>query len=268
MKAVIVSIAKLEQNYIEEWVKYHLTLGFNHIYLYDNEDEPTYEKLLNRYLDYMTIIHFPKNNYDKAVQYYMLDHFVNNYMYTNNITHVAHIDIDEFVVLKKHKNINEFIKEYIKGFTVGIGMNWVFFGSSNLTEPTNEPVTQRFTKCSKIPDRHIKTIFAVKYFKYFKCCHSIQTNKNNIYTTYIKSTNGKNIPNAFNYNYDTSVIQLNHYKTKTLAEFKIIRTRGRADFKLNEQFNEDVENNFKNYDLNEIEDLTAKNFYLNYVIPK
>ena len=38
MKVVIVAIAKMEQDYIEEWVKYHLHLGFDQIFLYDNED--------------------------------------------------------------------------------------------------------------------------------------------------------------------------------------------------------------------------------------
>ena len=46
MYPVIVCIAKKEQDYIEEFVKYHLHLGFKHIYIYDNEDIPTYENML------------------------------------------------------------------------------------------------------------------------------------------------------------------------------------------------------------------------------
>ena len=38
MYPVIVCIAKKEHDYIEEFVKYHLELGFTSIYLYDNED--------------------------------------------------------------------------------------------------------------------------------------------------------------------------------------------------------------------------------------
>jgi hypothetical protein len=46
MFPVIVCIAKKESDYIEEFVKYHLAIGFKTIYIYDNEDVPTYEKLL------------------------------------------------------------------------------------------------------------------------------------------------------------------------------------------------------------------------------
>ena len=49
---VIVCIAKREHDYIEEFVKYHIGIGFKHIYLYDNEDVPTYESFLQNYKDF------------------------------------------------------------------------------------------------------------------------------------------------------------------------------------------------------------------------
>ena len=48
MFPVIVCIAKKEGDYIEEFIKYHLALGFKYIILYDNEDVPTYKQLLNK----------------------------------------------------------------------------------------------------------------------------------------------------------------------------------------------------------------------------
>jgi hypothetical protein len=101
MFPVIVCIAKKEHNYIEEFVKYHLALGFKYIYIYDNEDIPTYETMLDAYKNNVKVIHLPSNNYDKGVQYIALDNFISTYLFTTEITHVAHIDIDEFIVLKK-----------------------------------------------------------------------------------------------------------------------------------------------------------------------
>jgi hypothetical protein len=80
MNPVIVCIAKLEQDYIEEFVKYHLHLGFTHIYLYDNEDISVYENLLKNYNKYITFIHLPYNNYHKDVQYIVLDNFIENFI--------------------------------------------------------------------------------------------------------------------------------------------------------------------------------------------
>ncbi len=42
---VFVTIAKSETPYIEEWVLYHLFIGVDLIYLYDNEREPTYSRM-------------------------------------------------------------------------------------------------------------------------------------------------------------------------------------------------------------------------------
>jgi len=257
---VIVCIAKREEDYIEEFVKYHLAIGFKHIYIYDNEDEPKYDKLLANYSKSITFIHIPGNNYGTPVQYVALQHFVKTFLFTQNITHVAHIDIDEYIVLKKHSNITEFINEYIVGDCQGIGMNWRFFGSSGKTEKTDEPVTKRFTMCGKDGNIHIKTLFKKDYFRGYKTCHDIVLSQG-----YVKNTKGDVINGPFNDKIDFSVIQLNHYKCKTLQEYRYIRGRGRADF--NEQYNkqnpQNIDEDFKQYDINEVEDLTAHSIYDN-----
>ena len=60
---VIVAIAKFEQDYIEEWVLYHLALGFERIYLYDNEDTPIYSKILKKYGNKVFHIHIKGNDF-------------------------------------------------------------------------------------------------------------------------------------------------------------------------------------------------------------
>lgn len=260
MFPVIVCIAKKEEDYIEEFIKYHLAVGFKKIYLYDNEDIPTYEKMLQKYKDYVVFFHLPFNNYEKAVQYVALDHFVNNYMNSSstNITHVAHIDIDEFIVLKKHNNICDFINEYIVGDCQGIGMNWRFFGSSGKSEKTNEPVTCRFTMRQSGGNKHIKTLFKKDFFLSFNTCHTVILSKGDI-----KSTNNNIINGPFNETYDFSIIQLNHYKSKTYPEYIHTRSRNRADL-IGGGVNEYPPDTFKFFDSNEVEDLTAKLFYEKY----
>jgi hypothetical protein len=260
MLPAIVCIAKKEHDYIEEFVKYHIGIGFKRIYLYDNEDVPTYKSLLKEYEQDIVVTHIPHNNYHKPVQCIALDHFVNNYLFSHDITHVAHIDIDEFIVLKKHANITEFINEYIKDDCQGIGMNWRFFGSSGRSEKTNEPVTQRFTMCENNGNMHIKTLFKKDNFIRYNTPHDIVLKKG-----YIKSTNGFIIEGPFNNNnIDLSVIQLNHYKCKTLPEFRYIRKRQRAD--VIGDINEDVDASFNAYNKNEIEELTASIIYKNILM--
>jgi hypothetical protein len=180
-------------------------------------------------------------------------------MLKNQITHVAHIDVDEFIVLKKHNTIQEFVKEYIKDGCGGIGMNWRLFGDSGFKTQTEKSVLNRFTKTSIIGNQHIKTIFDVTCFIKFNQCHSIKVKDG--YN--IKSTDGKNIEGPFNINPDLDVIQLNHYKSKTIEEFEKIVKRGRAGTKIGDPKNiiKDIREFFDIHNKNEIEDLHAYNIW-------
>jgi hypothetical protein len=268
IKPVIICIAKHEQDYIVEFVRYHLHLGFDKIYLYDNEDIPVYAELLKEFEDRVIVNHLPGKNYSRLPQYEALQQFVWNYMQSPEITHVAHIDIDEFIVLKKHENIKDFIKEYIYDgennvLCGGIGMNWRIFGSNGNKTKTNEALTMRFVKCEENGNIHIKTLFHKQFYGYHNNPHNIVVN-NADYP--IKSTNGQVIYGPFNENIDFSVIQLNHYKCKTWEEFQYIRSRGRADRYDNPYFEEGMHKlleEFNLFDKNEEEDLNAYHFYKN-----
>ena len=137
-------------------------------------------------------------------------------------------------------------------------MNWRFFGCSDQTVNTKQPNTQRFTKCEEKGNLHVKTIFNKKFYASFPNPHYIFVNNTNYP---LKTIAGKIMNGPLNEDIDLSVAQINHYKTKTLEEFKHIRTRGRADLHVNPD--EDVVANFNLYDRNEVEDLCAYNFYKN-----
>jgi hypothetical protein len=240
-----------------------LALGFAVIYIYDNEDRPTYAELLGSEFaaDRVRVIHVPGSNYAGGVQHHALRHFVENFMYRDGITHAAHIDIDEFIVLKRHASISDFIAEYIRDDCAGIGMSWRFFGDSHRVEASSgEPLTQRFTWCQRGADRHIKTLFAVADFVRWDTMHAIVPKSG----THIKGTDGRRIVGPFNPGGDISVLQLNHYKCKTWPEYQHIRTRGYADRSTSMRVSEQPENVRQTFDVhnrNEVEDLTAKEFY-------
>jgi len=264
---VICSIIKTEHDYIEEFIKYHLGLGFKYFYIFDNEDVAgTYNNIFEKYSSYITCIHVPGNDFNNAgIQMLILSFFIQNIIPKNNhITHAAHIDIDEFIVLKKHKNISDFIADYIKGDCSAIGMNWRYFGSSGHKEQSNEPVTIRFTKCEEKINEHIKLIFDVKKVIKFGTPHFALFSNG-----HIKDTNNNIITSSFNYNCCADIIQLNHYKSKTLPEFRKLRmNRGRADLIKEYQpvYNEEkIKSEFDFYDRNEVEDLEAKKFYMSII---
>jgi len=240
---VLFCIAKLEHLYIEEFCNHHLSIGFDAIYIYDNEDVPTYHRIN---LPKVHVIHFP----GKVMQYKALECFEKDFMH--HATHAIHMDCDEFIVLKKHATIQAFVQEYIKDDCVGIGINWRFFGDSHKTF-TNEPVRKRFTWCQRNGDPHIKTLFQTTSFIKYNTVHDVDVKEG-----HIKCTNGTIIKGPWNHVPDLSVIQLNHYKTKTLEEFIYIRQRGRADIAGKETM-ENILESFHAHNWNEVEDLTLFN---------
>ena len=154
------AIAKNEHDYIEEWVKYHLALGVNHIFLYDNEDVSTLDTLpcLSPYRSQLTIKHFPgfAKQFDAYNDCLSLPE-------TRNYRWGGFIDIDEFVLLKKHANIVDFLTEHCP---VGIlSLNWVMFsGQANPTIDVDVndikiPVCKRFTMRNVKVDQHVKCLF-------------------------------------------------------------------------------------------------------------
>ena len=59
IKVAIVAIARLENDYINEWIGHHLNIGVNHIYVYDNsssEEEKLKYRVYDKYFNNVTII--------------------------------------------------------------------------------------------------------------------------------------------------------------------------------------------------------------------
>jgi hypothetical protein len=233
MKIALVCIAKNEDNYIKEWIDYHKKIGFNDIFIYENNWRCN--------LNESNVIKIPFDG--QAMQVSAYNHFIENF--NDTYQWAAFFDVDEFLVLKKHHSIKEFILAY--GSYPTIGINWVLFGDNNLKNIENNEYSliKRFTKRQIKINQHIKVITKlnnIKMFVHNTDSYCIDTNKNII--------NGPYNPNGTD-----EVAQLNHYFVKTKEEFISKINRGRADVYFTRQTEEFDEHNF-----NDIEDLTAYKF--------
>ena len=168
--AAIVCIAKNEENYISEWIYYHLKIGFNQIYIYDNSDNNSLKYLNDIWPSFVVIIPFNNNNnllkqqnlkstylQNDAYNHYIKTHVIFNY----NHKWVSFIDCDEFICLKKTTSIIDFL--HSKHFESGVlTMNWWFFGSNNNINYLKRPILERFTKKKSKPSEEHKTICVMK----------------------------------------------------------------------------------------------------------
>jgi hypothetical protein len=239
MKIALVCIAKNEDPYIQEWVDYHIKLGFHKIFIYENDWE---SKIKNE-----NVVTVPTPGVVQQLPAY------NNFIrqYRNDYDWAAFLDVDEFLVLKKHKTISNFISDYKNEDAIGI--NWVLFGDNGLTSSEEFSVIKRFTKRGTIPNEHIKSIVNLKKVGYM---HVHNPNGKSV------DTNFKRIDNSpFNHNGPIDVAQINHYFCKTKDEFVKKRDRGRADTGTFRDISD-----FAQHNKNEIEDLFAYNFFYNKLV--
>lgn len=258
MKTALVCIAKNEDHYIDEWITYHTKLGFDYIYVYQNNWRYSGNK------QQFNNVHWIEFD-GEAKQLESYDNFIKHQLV--NYDWAAFFDVDEFLCFKTYTNVKSFLKNYNEYNAIGI--NWRLFGNNSQTHIINNnySLLNRFTMAEYIQNIHIKTIIHNKNINNIRFIdpHSIANSLTTDFTINTKKT--KFINGPFNYDFDTNV-QLNHYYSKTLEEFINIKLkRGRSDVLLNNtniSEHYDIQK-FSMHNKNDVEDLTAKNFYLSNI---
>ena len=264
MSSALVCIAKMEHLYIEEWVRYYLHIGFDAIYIYENDEEPKYAEMLKMYPQ-VTVIPFPGvGSPVRSVQYYMLEAFCRDHK--DKYKWIAHFDCDEFLVMKKHKTVNEFCQDYLGNEEGGIGICWAHFGDNGHSKYTPEPVTFRFTKREDVMKNgraYIKCIVCSSCIDKYIDFHIPELKKGAI-----KNTNGDILKYREIKEVAIDVVQLNHYLCKSREEFGRKRIRGQAGVpsthpnKFGKGDNGRYSMSFFNRNnINDIEDFAARDIY-------
>lgn len=144
-----------EARYLQEWIEYHLMMGVEHFYLYNNDSTDHYAEVLAPYVSegIVDLIDWP-NLDGRIFMYWQKDaynHCVSNFGHDSKW--VAFIDIDEFILPVKHSSIPDFLKGYEK--FGGVKIFWQNYGTSYLpTFPEGALAIEAFTR--KAPVLHEK----------------------------------------------------------------------------------------------------------------
>lgn len=110
----IMTIFKNEQDYMEEWLDYHILQGFEQIYLYCNDPNiHLYTYLSNpKYTQYIKLIDWvnKKNLGSLTIQRQAYTHCVKNYSYQCQF--LLMLDLDEFInPIKSYLKVSDYINE-------------------------------------------------------------------------------------------------------------------------------------------------------------
>jgi hypothetical protein len=301
IRTALVTILKREQNYVTDWVKYHLAIGFDLIYLYDNEDDPTYAKIIrnegmadsvievpykqscpdNWSVDKHRVIvkHLPTSilmNVARDQHRASLDDWWVFHANQDKVTHVAHWDIDEFVLFKKHETVRDFVKDYMmeggnkfERKCAAHTFHWKFFGTNGLTRYSPDPVPLRFTCGGKTNKLRVSAL--CKLFTRVDAVTGIDIHwvhpKPGLTICDTMGRKGVCPPhNGFNWDFQTDVVQLNHYQCHTWEEYTFLRKRGSSIVKGHKRSMDEIVFIFNAHNQMEEVDYGVRNKYLKHVL--
>jgi len=217
-KIVVCLVAKNEHDYLPEWVVYHLAIGVDHFYIYDNGDEgtrPLEDAMQGKFNDCCTFIPFP----ERPCQLRAYSHFLINY--AQHTDWVAFIDADEFIVPKKSPNLRAFVDEH--SHLPVIGLNWHMFWHNFHHKRPEGFVIDNYTRAHF--NKHIKTLAQTSWLR-----GDASEMKNCVHNVFgcARRIDGSLIRGPFNEVDNTDIICINHYWTKSIEEWRAKVERGRA----------------------------------------
>jgi hypothetical protein len=236
----IAAIIKNEE-YILEWIAYHLMVGVQHFYIYDNESTDGLERKLQKYIQdgTVTYIYWPS----KYQQIPVYKHAVSHFQYDTKW--LAIIDGDEYIVpIQEGTLIPQVLDEidihYINPIVNGcdntnvcdflgaVGVNWHVYGTSGHKTRCPGLLLENYTYRAaddSVDNCHIKTICNPRLVADIINPHYV------IHTTdYCTiSENGSVIPHAHFFDASYKKLCINHYLSKSEEEYLEKNSRGWPD---------------------------------------
>jgi hypothetical protein len=206
-----------EESYLIEFINYYLIHGVDHFYFYDNDSRIPVVDVIRDYRDQCTVMRAPGD----AVQSRAYDHFCKQFK--RETRWVAVFDIDEFVLPHKHRSFREFIVDY--DYCDGVGINWVMFGDGHHKTKPDGSVIANYLYRQAGQHPCIKSVVKTRKLVEFDNPHFATLREGSLYV----DAHVNRIGSPYNENFTIDVIQLNHYFTKSEAEWKKKLHRKRAD---------------------------------------
>lgn len=226
----IAAIVKDEADYIEEWIQFHILMGIEHFYIYDNESSDGTTEILKEYekLGLVTYIFWPGKYQQIPAYSNAIERFKNDSIY------IAFIDVDEFLFSVAGNRIidevNQILDQYKNSkrqdekIAAAIGVNWRVYGTSFYLKKSNDLVIKRFVLRRRAArDINIKSIhnpravtgMSMHNAKFVPgyCCIS---------------ENGSEIPGAHFRDGRCQRLRINHYMSKSEEEYIKRKRKGDA----------------------------------------
>lgn len=173
----IVTTVRDEKPFMDEWLLYHKMIGADHFFLYDDEPGLPLEAFCAPHQGYVTVtpLHglskkLPGECRQNQAYTHALNQFLGKYKW------VAFIDVDEFIVLRQHENLEDFLLSLDKD-THAVSLCWRMFGHCGFYKDPKGLVTANLVRRKRETDARVKTIskcdsissFVSQHWATFEC---------------------------------------------------------------------------------------------------
>ena len=234
-KICLCVIGKNENIYAKEYINHYKQLGYNHIFIYDNNDingerfeDILTEDIKNGFISIIDYIGY-RGIYNNSQREAYYDCYKKNKRFYDWL---SFFDFDEFLELNNNKTIQEFLNNKLYKNCQNIKINWLVYTSNKeLLYYEQKPLQIRFniSVYNNIANKHIKSTIRGKtkgnFWKKWNTPHSSFNNFNSC------SSSGRKVDSssAFIEPPDYKYASLKHFGIKSFEEFCYKLKRGWPD---------------------------------------
>jgi len=146
---VIVTMTLNAEDYIQEWLDFHLSQGVEHFYIYDQQSSDSTHEKLQKYIKsgLVSLIIWP-NVFGMGSQILLYAHAISSYW--QDCRWMSLTDIDEFLYPTDEETVADALQK-LDAYS-GIYLHWKSFGpSGHITKPTGY-VIRNYTQMAKFPE--------------------------------------------------------------------------------------------------------------------
>lgn len=230
MHITLAASAKNEGAYVVEWVTHHLALGFDRIVIFDNESTDDTLAILAKIARILPVIvrSWPTV---EGVSPQMSAFNAIFHEFSSATDLIGFFDIDEFLISDSGTSVKRILSNCLqkRPDASAICINQLVFGDAGLSEFDAAPVLSRFDRCAQLEyteNRWVKSMYRPDSVSTINSPHTtllkhgVHVHPNGATVRFRDSSLGQTE------DIDFSLLQLNHYITKSLEEFRWKQRRG------------------------------------------
>lgn len=229
----IFTVIKNEHLYLDEWIKYHLELGVDHIFIFEDIDSDTHKKITDKYGDRVSlnniltvfdtdeqkqeIIELKKNKKFVQCQYIKNGLLYIKKTYPNQYDWCFVIDNDEFITLEKENSKLKDVISLYADYDAFI-LQWKCYGANGLIYKPNYDNKGLIETYTELADMEFENNIGIT-----KTCYNLNTYQNAFFWNQHQPSNDckwcKSDLRQFRLRPIFKNIYIRHYITKSWEEF-------------------------------------------------